>query len=90
MIAVFVEQTPLAVEQIKEAWGAGDLETVKSVAHRIKSNIDMFGIDDLKQDIRTIESCAQENLGTTEFGQLIKKLGEIINKVVEEITKEKH
>ena len=88
MISLFVEQTPPSVEQIREAWLAGDIDTVKSVAHRIKSNIDMFGIEELREDIRTIESSTLENLDTPEYGQLINKLGEIINRVTEEITKE--
>ncbi len=88
MIAAFVDQTPPAVKQIKAAWLEGDSATVKSVAHRIKSNIDMFGIDELKQDIRTIESSTVDDLTSPEFGQLIRKLEEIINKVAEEITKE--
>ena len=88
MIAAFVDQTPPAVKQIKAAWLEGDSATVKSVAHRIKSNVDMFGIDELKQDIRTIESSTVDDLTSPEFGQLIRKLEEIINKVAEEITKE--
>ncbi len=90
MIGLFVEQTPLAVRQIKEAWAAGDLRKINSVAHHIKPNIDMFGIEDLKEDIRTLESSTLESMATPEFGQLINKLGEVISKVVEEITKEKH
>jgi len=89
LIAGFVEQTPAAVEQIKEAWKAGDLNTVQSVAHKIKSNIDMFGIVDLKQEIRSIESLAKENLATPELENLIKRLDDIIKSVVEEIVKEK-
>ena len=89
LIREFVEQTPAAVEQIKEAWKAGDLRTVWGTAHKIKSNIDMFGIGDLKQEIRSIESLAKENMATPELEILIVRLDDIIKNVVEEIVKEK-
>jgi PAS domain S-box-containing protein len=89
MIRIFVEQTPAAVEQIKEAWKSGDMKTIQEVSHKIKSNIDMFGIIDLKQEIRRIESLAKENLATPELEILIKRLDDIIKSVAEEIAKEK-
>jgi len=89
VIGGFVEQTPDAVKQIKEARRTGDLKTVKAVAHKIKSNIDMFGITNLKQVIRSIEASEQENLATAGLEELINTLEETIRIVVDQLAKEK-
>ena len=89
VIGGFVEQTPDAVKQIKEARRTGDLKTLKAVAHKLKSNIDMFGITDLKQVIRSIEASEQENLASAELGELIDTLEETIRNVVNQMAKEK-
>jgi PAS domain S-box-containing protein len=88
LIRIFIEQTPPAVEQIKTAWNEGDWLTIKSAAHRIKPTIDNFGISDLKQDIRAIESLAGEGQAKPELESKIKRLDEIIRLVVEQLQNE--
>jgi HPt (histidine-containing phosphotransfer) domain-containing protein len=89
LIMIFIEQTPAAVRQIKEAWNIGDLVTVKKTAHRIKPNIDSFGIEELKQEIRSIENLAEEGLSTSELETKINKLSQVIDLVVVDLAKDK-
>ena len=89
IILVFIEQTPVAVKQIIAAWEAKDFETIKRVAHKIKTNLDNFGIDELKPLIRSIESLADEGLATHELEEKIYKLEKVVNLVIGGLTKEK-
>ncbi|MBK8881861.1 MAG: PAS domain S-box protein [Bacteroidales bacterium] len=89
LIMIFIEQTPAAVVQIKEAWNIGDLVTVRKTAHRIKPNIDSFGIEVLKQEIRSIENLAEEGLSTSELETKINWLSQVIDQVVVELAKDK-
>ena len=89
LISIFIEQTPASVIEIKDALRLHDMETVRRVAHRIKPNIDSFGITDLKEDIRTIESMAEEGAETPDFEVKINRLEEVINLVVGQLQTEK-
>ncbi len=88
IVQIFIEQTPAAVEEIKAAWEARDLVTIRSVAHRIKPNLANFGIVQLEKEIRSIESLADQRLATPELEAKIFNLEKIINNVVKELAKE--
>jgi PAS domain S-box-containing protein len=89
MIDLFCQQVPVAVGQIKNAWREGDMDTVQKVAHRIKSNIDNFGITDLKEDIRFIEAMAAGGETSADLEARIIRLDAIIKEVVIQLEKEK-
>jgi PAS domain S-box-containing protein len=88
IVRIFIDDMPVGVNQIKTAWNAKDFNTLRSVAHRIKPNIDNFGITSLSQDIRTIESLAAEGVPSDELKNKINRLDEIIKTVVEKLTAE--
>jgi PAS domain S-box-containing protein len=87
MIALFVEQVPLSVTEIKDAYAAKDFEKVKKTAHRIKPSIDSMGIALLTNDIREIEKMADVYQTSEQLESLITKLDDVINKVVTKLTK---
>ena len=88
IVQIFIEQTPIAVEEIKNALHGGNLNTVRIVAHRIKPNIDNFGIGSLKQEIRTIESLAEKGIITAELEEKILLLDSVVNEVVGQLKSE--
>ena len=55
MVATFLEHTPGQLEELKSAHASGDWATFGSIAHKIKPNVDMFGIKAIIQDIRDLE-----------------------------------
>jgi len=88
IIQVFIEQTPVSVEEIRQAWEVGDLDQIRRIAHKIKPNLDNFGISDLTQDIRAIEALAEAGSATAELEEKIKKLETIIRAVVSDLAHE--
>lgn len=90
MIAVFIDETPAAVEEIKKSWQNKDFQTIRKVAHRIKPNLANFGIHDLRQDIQTIELLAEEELVTADFDKRIQNLDMVIKTVVAQLANEKY
>jgi hypothetical protein len=48
---MFLDQIPDSVSNLKAAFEAGDYESTKSIAHRIKATYIQFGIKILEQDI---------------------------------------
>lgn len=85
MIDLFIQQTPVAVKEIKEAYESGDFTKVKSVAHKMKPSIDNMEIASLVSDIRQIEALALQGKRSEELGILISKLDEVIEKVVTDL-----
>lgn len=85
MITMFIEQTPAAVEEIQYAYANKNFEAVKKIAHRIKPSIDNMGITSLKTEIREIEKLAETNSELPQLELQIKKLHEVISKVVNEL-----
>jgi len=51
IIGMFLNQIPDSVSQLKSAFEAGDYETTKSIAHKIKDTYIQFGVKILEQDI---------------------------------------
>ncbi len=56
MVDTFLEHTPGQVAEIKESFEVGNLTQVGGLAHKIKPNIDLFGISELADVIRKIEA----------------------------------
>jgi CheY-like chemotaxis protein/HPt (histidine-containing phosphotransfer) domain-containing protein len=85
MVELFVQQTPLAVKEIKDAFEVNDFAKVKAVAHKMKPSIDNMEISSLISDIRQIEALALHNKRSEELAILINKLEEVIDRVVADL-----
>jgi CheY-like chemotaxis protein/HPt (histidine-containing phosphotransfer) domain-containing protein len=82
MTALFVEQAPASVKEINEAYKINDFAKIKAVAHRMKPSIDNLDIVSLTGDIRQIETLALQAKRSDEMDILIRKLDDVIEKVV--------
>lgn len=74
MVDTFLEHTPGQVEQIDQAHKSGDLTTVGGIAHKIKPNIDLFGISVLTGTIREIEQMGKAGEDSPKLADLIAEL----------------
>jgi CheY-like chemotaxis protein len=82
MIKLFIEQIPVSVEEIQNAYLDKNFDTIKRVAHRIKPSIDNMGISSLKTEVREIETLAVENQNSPKLIQLIQQLDSTLKDVV--------
>ena len=84
IIGVFVEQTPEAIQAIKKACIANDLETVRTSAHAIKSSAAYVGAVQFSQRMANIESAARnEDLDTCR--ELTNGMEEHADQVISEL-----
>jgi len=74
MVETFLQYTPGQLQEILEAYKASDMHTVGSVAHKIKPNIELFGINSIKQDIRIVEEKGKKNSNDAELAESIKRV----------------
>jgi CheY-like chemotaxis protein len=81
MTALFKEQAPATVAEMKEAFLQGDLGRVKSLAHRLKPSLDNLAITSFTGGIRLIENFNVDCNPGGDLEGLINDLEEIVNKV---------
>jgi len=84
---LFIEQTPLAVRDIQNAFMDKDYQKISKIAHRIKPSVDAMGITSLKDDILEIEASAVDYGDSESLKKLINHLEEVIEKVIGELRK---
>jgi len=85
MVNLFIEQAPASVNEINEAFHAGDFTKVKKIAHRLKPSVDSMGIIALKDEIRQIELLAEQDAASPVLKGLITKLDTVISAVMKEL-----
>jgi PAS domain S-box-containing protein len=88
MVKLFLEQIPLNVSQMKNAYETGDLSTVAALAHRIKPTLETMNINSLHDDIRKVESLAKEAPGSPELPAAIARVVEITLEVADQLKRD--
>lgn len=88
MIYLFIEQTQLSVQQIKEAYTIKDLQTISKIAHRIKPSMEGMGIDVIKSDVNEIEEVAKTGFDSEILKNKIMHISTILLEIVEQLKTE--
>ncbi|MCW3120627.1 MAG: Histidine kinase [Flavipsychrobacter sp.] len=82
MLTLFVNEIPPSVKKIVEAYGNGDLPSIKYYSHMLKPSILNLGIAEVKTEIVQIEATSERGENSAELGKMIEKLDRVITQVV--------
>lgn len=74
MIETFLEHTPSQLEEMLQAYQSGDMATVGGIAHKIKPNIELFGIMEISQDIRLVEEKGKQGIKDSDVETSLRKV----------------
>ena len=86
MIKVFLEETPLQVNQMKEFLADNDFYRVGRLAHKMKPTIDMFDMKDLKDLIRELESESKNKvIEVSSFGEKVNFTADRLTLIINDI-----
>ncbi len=88
MVQLFIDQTAICVQQMKEAYAGNDLDTLYKVAHKIKPSIDGMGIEMLREDIRYIEKTASEGKNPEDLEKKLLFIFSVLDKAIEQLKQE--
>lgn len=80
-VALFIETSTVTLSELNEAFEQKNYSLMGSLAHKLKSSIDLMGIDSLKSEIRKIERIGKEMYGFEDLPELVKKLNEVLKTV---------
>jgi len=89
MVKIFLQATPESLSELNKCYEKNDLDGVSKLAHKLKSSIDIFCINDIKQDIRRLENNTRDNINIDEVPELVSKLNSILNLAIEQVKQEK-
>ncbi len=85
MIGLFVNKIPNEADLLEKAVKANDYDSVKKIAHNMKSSLPIFKLDDLLSDLTEIESQAIDAKFNNETLKKVNVLKHGLNEAVEKL-----
>ncbi len=86
MIGIFIDQTPVSVKLIRQAFEIGDFESISKIVHRIKPSIENMGIVSLSSILRELESeSKKEEVTGQKLKRLVNELDEVLSRVINQL-----
>ena len=83
LVSIFLEDVPLMLNDLNQALRKGDLENVKFFSHKLKSSIDLFKVESLHAEIRSIEQFAKAGTNLEQLEPLIEKTNAVLKEVMD-------
>lgn len=88
MINIFTSEIPVMLKGLNENLDKHDYTEVRFYAHKLKSSIDLFQINGLQNDIRTLEKLASEVNDILAIEKYVNSITSTLEEVLLEIQKE--
>ena len=89
LIAIFTESTVSELSALNEAYQSKDLMKISAIAHSMKSNIEIFSVDSIKQTIRTLEDKKKlPTLSDDILASHVQEVNTVIQNVIAEMRRD--
>ena len=85
LIDLFLEQTPPEIEKMCECVEKEDWDALNSAAHKTKSSTNILGIEQIKEEIQSIEIWAAERKNLDLIPALIQKVKLVCDQAYKEL-----
>ena len=89
MIKIFLQATPESLNELNKCYQKNDYQGVSKLAHKLKSSVDIFSINEIKQDIRRLENNTRDNINLDEVPELVEKINKVLSQAIVQIEEEK-
>ncbi|MEA3479701.1 MAG: Hpt domain-containing protein [Bacteroidota bacterium] len=88
LVSIFLEDVPEMLKDLNQAHRSGDLEKMKFFSHKLKSSVDLFKVDTIHTEIRSIEQYAKSGISLVQIDPLIEKTNTVLETVMDGLRKE--
>lgn len=88
VISVFLEEVPTDLEMLEQAIEKKDYPNVYQLAHKIKPNVDLLGMEQARANALEIETLGKKEGSGAEIESLFPLLQKDIHQVVSELKKD--
>ncbi len=90
VISVFLEEVPQDLEDLEKAISNRDYENIYKLAHKIKPNVDLLGMEQAKATAVEIETLGKSSSNIAEIEEKFPMLKKDIHQVISELKKDFH
>ncbi len=88
VVTVFLEEVPQDLEDLEKAIESGDYENVYQLAHKIKPNVDILGMDQTRAIALEIETLGKDEGNMDRIKEKFPALKKDIHQVIAELHKD--
>jgi HPt (histidine-containing phosphotransfer) domain-containing protein len=88
VISVFLEEVPQDLEDLENAIKNGDYENVYKLAHKIKPNVDLLGMEQSRIIALEIETLGKDAQNSAEIEKKFPLLKTDVHQVISELKKD--
>tara|TARA_Y100001954_G_C15769191_1_gene583450 strand:+ start:794 stop:1144 length:351 start_codon:yes stop_codon:yes gene_type:complete len=88
MVDIFLTNAPKMLAEIHKSYEKKDYTNLNFYAHKLKSSIYNFNIEEIENDIRLIERYAKERKSLEELPALIERVDHYLNIILEKVRKD--
>ncbi|MEX0290827.1 MAG: Hpt domain-containing protein [Flavobacteriaceae bacterium] len=88
VISVFLEEVPQDLEDLESAIASMDYENVYKLAHKIKPNVDLLGMEQTRATALEIETLGKSSSNSAEIEEKFPLLKKDIHQVISELKKD--
>ncbi len=88
VISVFLEEVPSDLEQLESALQSKNYDQVYKLAHKIKPNVDLLGMEQTRAAALEIETLGKSEANMSEIEKVFPTLQKDIAQVVSELKKD--
>ena len=85
LIQNFIDETPMAVAELKSAYRNNDFLLIKKVAHRIKPVLNYYAVVKIEKEVEKLELQAGEQLVAADLESAIHKVDLVVNEIVSQM-----
>ncbi len=90
VISVFLEEVPQDLEELETALNERNYERAYKLAHKIKPNVDLLGMEQTRAAAYQIETLGKNGANRPELEKIFPILKKDIHQVVSELKKDFH
>ncbi|NAS11879.1 Hpt domain-containing protein [Poritiphilus flavus] len=88
VISVFLEEVPQDLEDLESAIASMDYENVYKLAHKIKPNVDLLGMEQTRATALEIETLGKSSANSAEIAEKFPLLKKDVLQVISELKKD--
>ncbi|MBN1158146.1 MAG: Hpt domain-containing protein [Bacteroidales bacterium] len=85
MISIFKSQVIEFTKDMENHLNNKEFELLGKLAHKAKSSVSIMGLNDLANDLKTLENLAKEGKNAERYPALVRRFREITEEAVEEL-----
>ncbi len=88
VVSVFVEEVPADLNALERALSGNDFDQIYKMAHKIKPNVDLLGMEQTRSVALDIETLGKNEANIDQIAEIFPQLKRDVEQVISELRKD--